>query len=159
MACRIPGKTVRSAGSAECAGLSRGEARITADTNFDVCISGIMQQAPQQDRGRLMGVTLPYVVVNKLPSTKRAEIFGLVAEGVSLRAITRITGVSKNALAKLVEDAGRPFSEYQDRAFRNLTCKRLQVDEIWPFVYAKAKNVAGAKSAPEGAGDIWTWGP
>jgi IS1 family transposase len=95
--------------------------------------------------------------MNKLSSAKRAEILGLMAEGVSLRAITRITGVSKNTLAKLVEDAGQAFSEYQDRVFRNLTCKRLQVDEIWSFVYAKAKNVVGAKAAPEGAGDIWTW--
>ena len=94
--------------------------------------------------------------MNKLPSTKRAEILGLMAEGVSLRAITGITGVSKNTLAKLVEDAGQAFSEYQDRVLRNLTCKRLQIDEIWSFVDAKAKNVGTAKAAPEQAGDIWT---
>ena len=95
--------------------------------------------------------------MNKLPSAKRAQILGMMAEGVSLRAITRLTGVSKNTLAKLVEDAGQAFSEYQDREFRNLACRRLQVDEIWSFVYAKAKNVEAAKNAPEGAGDIWTW--
>jgi lambda repressor-like predicted transcriptional regulator len=95
--------------------------------------------------------------VNKLSSAKRADILGMMAEGVSLRAITRLTGVSKNTLAKLVEDAGAAFSDYQDRTLRNLPCKRVQVDEIWSFVYAKAKNVVGAKSAPEGAGDIWTW--
>jgi IS1 family transposase len=39
----------------------------------------------------------------------------------------------------------------------NLSCKRIQVDEAWSFVYAKQKNVATAKAAPEGAGDIWTW--
>jgi IS1 family transposase len=95
--------------------------------------------------------------MNKLPSAKRAEILGMMAEGVSLRAITRLTGVSKNTLAKLIGDAGRAFSEYQDRTMRNLTCKRLQVDEIWSFVYAKAKNVPTAKSAPSEVGDIWTW--
>jgi IS1 family transposase len=81
----------------------------------------------------------------------------MMAEGVSLRAISRLTGASKNTLAKLVEDAGEAFSEYQDRVFRDLPCKRVQVDEIWSFVYAKAKNVARAKSAPAEAGDIWTW--
>jgi IS1 family transposase len=95
--------------------------------------------------------------MNKLPSAKRAEIIGMMAEGVSLRAITRLTGVSKNTLAKLIEDAGLAFSEYQDRTMRNLTCKRLQVDEIWSFVYAKAKNVSTAKAAPSDPGDIWTW--
>lgn len=49
------------------------------------------------------------------------------------------------------------FSDYQDRVFRDLPCKRVQVDEIWSFVHCKQKNVAAAKAAPKGAGDIWTW--
>src|SRR3712207_5648318 len=95
--------------------------------------------------------------MNKLPRGRRAEILGMMVEGVSIRAIARLTGASKNTIVKLLEDAGEAFSDYQDRAFRNLTCKRLQADEIWAFVYAKAKNVAGAKAPPPGAGDIWTW--
>src|SRR4051794_3403026 len=96
-------------------------------------------------------------VMNKLPSAKRAEIVGMMVEGMSIRAITRLTGVSKNTVVKLLEDAGEAFAAYMDRAFRNLTCKRVQVDEIWSFVYAKAKNVPTAKSPPPEAGDIWTW--
>ncbi len=95
--------------------------------------------------------------MNKLPTEKRAQILGMMVEGVSIRAITRLTGVSKNTVVKLLRDAGQACSEYQDKALRNLTCKRLQLDEIWSFVYAKAKNVPTAKKAPEVAGDIWTW--
>lgn len=95
--------------------------------------------------------------MNKLPSDRRARILGMMAEGVSIRAICRLTGVSKNTVAKLLRDAGEAFSAYQDRELRNLRCKRLQPDEIWSFVYAKARNVPTAKAAPEGAGDIWTW--
>jgi hypothetical protein len=76
---------------------------------------------------------------------------------VSLRAITRLTGISRTTLHKILEDAGRAFSEYQDRVLVNLPCKRVQVDEAWAFCYAKQKNVPTAKAAPEGAGDIWTW--
>ena len=47
--------------------------------------------------------------------------------------------------------------EYQDRTLMNLKSKRLQLDECWSFCYAKQNNVPTAKSAPEGAGDIWTW--
>jgi IS1 family transposase len=54
-------------------------------------------------------------------------------------------------------DAGQAAAWYQDRVFRNLTCKRIQVDEIWAFVYAKQKNVPLAKNAPPNAGDVWTW--
>ena len=72
-------------------------------------------------------------------------------------AITRITGASKNAVARLLVTAGKACSDYQDRVFVNLPCKRLQVDEIWGFTHCKQANVATAKKAPEGAGDTWTW--
>jgi IS1 family transposase len=95
--------------------------------------------------------------MNKLDRTARAKILGLMVEGMSMRAISRVTGASKNTIVKLLEDAGEAFSDYQDRTLRNLTCKRLQVDEVWAFVYAKAKNVETAKAAPQEAGDCWTW--
>lgn len=95
--------------------------------------------------------------MNRLPSEKRQQILQLMVEGMSLRAITRLTGTSRTTLLKLLADAGRAFSEYQDRALMNLPCRRVQVDEAWAFCYAKQKNVPTAKAAPEGAGDIWTW--
>jgi len=95
--------------------------------------------------------------MNKLDARARAQALQMMAEGVSLRAITRLTGISRTTLIKLLEDAGEAFSEYQDRTLMNLPCKRLQVDEAWAFCYAKQKNVPTAKAAPEGAGDIWTW--
>src|SRR5450759_1639593 len=95
--------------------------------------------------------------MNKLSPEKRAQTLQMMAEGISLRAITRWTLVSRTTLLKLLEDAGKAFSEYQDRVLVNLPCKRLQVDEAWAFCYAKQKNVPTAKAAPEGAGDIWTW--
>jgi IS1 family transposase len=54
-------------------------------------------------------------------------------------------------------EAGQAAAWYQNRVFRNLTCKRVQVDEIWAFVHCKQKNVATAKAAPADAGDVWTW--
>jgi IS1 family transposase len=95
--------------------------------------------------------------MNKLPPEKRAQALQMMAEGISLRAMTRLTGISRTTLIKLLEDAGQAFSEYQDRTLVKLPCKRIQVDEAWAFCYAKQKNVATAKSAPQGAGDIWTW--
>ncbi|GIL03234.1 MAG: transposase [Alphaproteobacteria bacterium] len=96
-------------------------------------------------------------VMNKLDAKTRSQILHLLCEGQSIRAITRITGVSKNTVAKLLSDAGAICAEFQDDALRNVASKRVQVDEIWSFTYAKQKNVAAAKAAPEGAGDTWTW--
>jgi IS1 family transposase len=93
--------------------------------------------------------------MNKLPPEKRAQILGMMAEGMSLRSITRLMKVGKNTLARLVADAGQAFAEYQDEHFTKLPCKRLQVDEIWSFVYAKAKNVPENKIGE--AGDCWVW--
>src|ERR1019366_5001140 len=95
--------------------------------------------------------------MNRLTPDKRAQALQMMAEGISLRAMTRLTGISRTTLLKLLEDAGQAFSDYQDRVLVNLSCKRVQVDEAWAFVYAKQKNVPKAKAAPEGAGDIWTW--
>src|SRR5260370_20787244 len=95
--------------------------------------------------------------MNKLDKEARAKILHLLCEGNSIRAVTRLTGASKKAVSKLMVDAGQAAAWYQDRVSRNLTCKRIQVDEIWAFVYAKQKNVATAKAAPTNAGDVWTW--
>lgn len=95
--------------------------------------------------------------MNRLSIEKRAQILGMMVEGVSIRAISRMTGASKNTIVKLLADAGGRFSDYQDETVRNLSCNRLQLDEIWSFVYAKAKNVPCAVAAPEIAGDVWTW--
>jgi IS1 family transposase/lambda repressor-like predicted transcriptional regulator len=95
--------------------------------------------------------------MNKLSRDERARIIALLVEGNSLRAIARITGVSINTVTKLLVDAGRACSDYQDKVLRNLPCKRLQIDEIWAFNYCKAKTVALAKKAPANAGDIWTF--
>lgn len=97
------------------------------------------------------------VGMNKLSSEERARILHLLCEGMSIRAITRTTGVSKNTVVKLLNDAGAALGAYQDTAFRNLKCENVQVDEIWTFTYAKQKNVPTAKAAPEEAGDTWTW--
>ncbi|MBF6571249.1 MAG: helix-turn-helix domain-containing protein [Candidatus Binataceae bacterium] len=95
--------------------------------------------------------------MNKLASERRAQIIGMMVEGVSIRAITRMTGVSKNTVAKLLADAGNACLDYQDRTFRNLPCKRIQADEIWTFVYAKQRNVPQEMRGQFGYGDVWTW--
>lgn len=95
--------------------------------------------------------------MNKLPRDRRVQIISLLAEGMSLRAITRVTGASINTVTALMVTAGKACADYQDRTLRNLTCKRIEVDEIWAFCYAKQRAVATAKAAPEQAGDLWTW--
>lgn len=95
--------------------------------------------------------------MNKLDIKKRAQIIGMLVEGNSLRATSRMADVSINTVTKLLVDAGCAAAEYQFKHLHNLPCKRIQIDEIWAFCYAKQKNVKAAKKEVEGAGDIWTW--
>jgi IS1 family transposase len=95
--------------------------------------------------------------MNKLDSAARAQIIHLLCEGMSLRAVTRLTGASKTTVSKLAVDAGTAAAWYQDRVFQSLTCKRLQIDEIWGFVGAKQRNVENMKHVRGHAGDAWLW--
>lgn len=74
-----------------------------------------------------------------------------------MRAITRVTGVSLNTVTKLLIDAGKACGAYHDEHVRGVKATRIQCDEVWAFCYSKQRNVATAKAAPEGAGDVWTW--
>jgi IS1 family transposase len=65
--------------------------------------------------------------------------------------------VAFNTVLKLVPEIGRACAGYQDNALRNLTCKRIQCDEIWQFCYAKDKNVPADKAGKFGFGSVWTW--
>ena len=95
--------------------------------------------------------------MNKLTHAKRVLILNMMVEGSSMRSITRVTDVSINTVSKILVDAGEACEAMHNETVRNVPSKRVQCDEIWSFCYAKAKNVATAKAAPEGAGDLWTW--
>ena len=95
--------------------------------------------------------------MNKLPLAKRTQILAMLCEGSSMRSISRIADVSINTVGKLLVEAGEACLAIHDETVRNVKASRIQCDEIWSFCYAKQKNVADAKAAPDGAGDVWTW--
>ena len=96
--------------------------------------------------------------MNQLSNDKRAQIISALVEGNSIRATVRMTGASKNTIAKLLIELGAACSEYLDKALVNLPCNRIQCDEIWSFVGCKEKNVTLEKLERDGhVGDVWTW--
>ena len=96
------------------------------------------------------------VSMNRLSTEKRAQVIGCLVEGMSIRSTVRVTGAAKNTVTKLLADLGQACSEWQDGEFQNLSCKRLECDEIWSFVGSKQKRVPSGKE--EEWGDWWTWG-
>ncbi|MGB9153503.1 MAG: IS1 family transposase [Alphaproteobacteria bacterium] len=93
--------------------------------------------------------------MNKLTHEKRAQILHLLMEGNSMRATASIADIAPNSVAKFFIDASRVCANYQDKAFRNLSCKKLQLHKIWSFIGCKQKNVP--EDVVAGMGDVWTW--
>src|SRR5713101_3691188 len=95
--------------------------------------------------------------MNKLDSAKRTRVISCLIEGCSILSTVRMTGVAKKTVMRLLVEVGAVCSNYQDRVFRNLSCQRLQVDELWGYVGAKQKNVTPENAARGAIGDIWLW--
>ncbi len=95
--------------------------------------------------------------MNRLSTDDRIRVVSALVEGNSIRATVRMTGVAKNTVAKLLVELGAACEEFHDRAVRNVKAKRVQCDEIWAFVYAKAKNLPETMRGKFGFGDVWTW--
>jgi len=97
--------------------------------------------------------------MNKLTPAKRVAVLSSLVEGNSIRAISRLTGVAKNTILRLLADAARVAADYQDGILRNLSCRRIQCDEIWSFVYGKDRNLDPqmVRNSPFTIGSVWTW--
>jgi IS1 family transposase len=96
--------------------------------------------------------------MNRLSTENRARVISCLIEGCSIRSTVRMTGISKKTVLRVLVEAGEVCADYQDWAFRNLRCKRLQLDEMWSWIYCKEKNRTEeiARKNPD-AGDVWLW--
>ncbi|HTM53728.1 MAG TPA: hypothetical protein VL175_06840, partial [Pirellulales bacterium] len=95
--------------------------------------------------------------MKQLTQEQRVAVVRCLVEGNSIRSTVRITGVALNTIQKLTRELGEAVLAYQDHALRNLTCKRVQLDEVWNFCYAKDKNLPDEMRGEPGVGSIWTW--
>lgn len=95
--------------------------------------------------------------MNKLSQAERVQIVRCLVDGCSMRATARIAGVARNTIDKLLVELGAACSQFQDITLRGLSCKRVQVDEIWAFCYCKQKQVTAEIAESRIAGDVWTW--
>lgn len=96
--------------------------------------------------------------MNRLDTAARSRVISCLIEGCSIRSTVRVTGISKKAVMRLLVDVGTVAAQYQDDVLRNLSTKRLQLDELWTFLFCKKRNVTPKIAAKNPhAGDIWLW--
>ena len=94
--------------------------------------------------------------MNRLDTTKRAQIIRCLCEGNSIRATARLCDCAINTVVKLSLEVGAACIDWHSANVVNLNSLLVQVDEIWAFVGCKEKNATEDKKA-EGQGDCWTW--
>jgi IS1 family transposase len=92
-------------------------------------------------------------MANNLPFEKKVAVVSMLAEGSSIRAIERITSVNQNTIMSLGLRIGTASKKIMDEKMRGLSCKQIQVDEIWGFIGAKQRNA----SRTGAYGDVWTF--
>lgn len=95
--------------------------------------------------------------MNILTTEKRVAVISALVEGCSIRSVCRLTRCGKDTVLKLLGMVGEACLEYQDAVLRNLPCKRLELDEIWCYCYAKDKNLPEHMRGMPGVGSLWTW--
>ncbi len=95
--------------------------------------------------------------MNKLSLDRQAQIIRVLCEGNSIRSTARITDSSINTVVKLLRECWQSLSNYQDKLCIIYHLNKLQIDEIWSFVYSKDKNVPEDKQGQFGYGDVWTF--
>ncbi len=95
--------------------------------------------------------------MNKLSKERQVQVVKALIEGNGINGITRMTGVAKNTVLKLLADLGAACLDYQDKNLHNLKLNRIECDEIWEFCYAKEKNVPKNLKNKFGYGDVWTF--
>jgi IS1 family transposase len=95
--------------------------------------------------------------MNTLSIEKKVAVITALVEGCSVRSTSRMTGVAKGTILRLLAQVGKACAEYQAKVICNVAAKRVQVDEIWSFVGCKEKNVTLAKMETGMCGDVWTY--
>lgn len=94
--------------------------------------------------------------MNKLNRGKQTAIVSCLVNGSSVRATERITGVHRDTILRHLVKIGDGCQALMDSEFRNLKCKRIQIDEIHGFVRKKQGHLT-ASDDPEQSGDFWTF--
>ena len=92
-------------------------------------------------------------MANNLPTEKKTLAVSMLAEGNSIRAIERVTGIHRDTIMRLGVRVGEACATIQDAKMRNLGCRHIEVDEIWGFIGAKRRNAARCGAY----GDVWTF--
>ena len=97
----------------------------------------------------------------RLSKEKQALVLAALCEGAPVNAVCRMFRADKAAVLRIIRETGEAFAEYMDREFRDLPCKRIELDEQWQYVACHSgrmpKPTAVYEKRDKMRGDFWLW--
>src|SRR5881394_4066275 len=94
--------------------------------------------------------------MNRLSLDRQAQIIGGLVEGNSIRSIERMTNTHRDTIMRLMVRVGEGCARIMNDEMRDLSCRRLQLDEIWSYVGNKQRHITPIDDAGR-VGDMWTF--
>ncbi|MBS0193176.1 MAG: IS1 family transposase [Proteobacteria bacterium] len=94
--------------------------------------------------------------MNRTPLARRTQIIGCLVEGNSIRSTERMTNTHRDTIMRLLVQVGDGCAKLMDEQMRDLSCRRVQVDEIWSYVQKKQAQMT-RKDDRSRVGDQWTF--
>ena len=92
----------------------------------------------------------------RLSKDKRALVLSALCEGTPINAVCRMFKVGKNSVLRVIAETGEALADYMDRNFRDLPCKRIEMDEQWQYVGIHGQRMESRNDQTE-RGDLWLW--
>jgi IS1 family transposase len=94
--------------------------------------------------------------MNVLKHEKKLAVVAALVEGSSIRSVSRMTGVSKTTILKLIVDTGTWCERVMDNRMRNVRCAEIEADELWTYIAKKQRRLTPEDRAA-GRGDAYTY--
>jgi IS1 family transposase len=90
----------------------------------------------------------------RLSTDKRALVLAALCEGTPINAVCRISGVAKETVLRIIRETGEALADYMMTKFRDLPCKRVELDEQWQYVGKHGQRMMKKEAE---RGDFWLW--
>lgn len=94
--------------------------------------------------------------MNRVPFDRQVRVISGLVEGNSIRSVERMTDTHRDTIMRLMVRVGNGCARVMDEEMRNLTCRRLQLDEVWGYIHKKQRRIRPTDDATR-VGDVWTF--
>jgi IS1 family transposase len=96
------------------------------------------------------------VGMNTLPNDKKRIAIQALIEGNSIRSTERMTGIHRDTIMRLLLRVGAGCTAFLDKRIKAVRSQRVQVDEIWTYVFKKQARISVDETAA-GIGDQYVF--